>query len=133
MRLLLRPGRRYEEAVKRFSPYDRLLEVQLESRTAAAQLIPCRAADRRPKRAFVFVNNRFEGNALGTIAAILEQSSDLSEPRRSVAVVQAWMLTPWVIVAGNLQILKLPARTDVTSSWNRPDKRSGRPVFNPFF
>ncbi len=74
MRLLLRPGRRYEEAVKRFSPYDRLLEVQLESRTAAAQLIRAVRQTARPKRAFVFVNNRFEGNALGTIAAILEQS-----------------------------------------------------------
>jgi len=73
MRLLLRPGRRYEDAVKLFSPYDRLKEPQPEGRAAAGQLIRATQATGQPKRVFVYVNNRFEGNALGTIAAILEE------------------------------------------------------------
>lgn len=73
MRLLLRPGRRYEDAVKLFSPYDRLKEPQPEGRAAAAQLIRATQQAGQPKRVFVYVNNRFEGNALGTIAAILEE------------------------------------------------------------
>lgn len=74
MRLLLRPGRRYEEAVRLFSPYDRLQEPQPEGRSAAAQLIHAVQKAAQPKRVFIFVNNRFEGNALATISAILEQT-----------------------------------------------------------
>jgi uncharacterized protein YecE (DUF72 family) len=73
MRLLLRPGRRYEDAVKLFSPYDRLKEPQPEGRAAAARLIRATQQTGQPKRVFVYVNNRFEGNALGTIAAIVEE------------------------------------------------------------
>jgi hypothetical protein len=74
MRLLLRPGRRYEEAVKLFSPYHRLREPQPEGRAAAVDLIRTVQQARRPERVFVYVNNRFEGNALGTIAAIVEKT-----------------------------------------------------------
>lgn len=74
MRLLLRPGRRYEDAVKLFSPYDRLQEPQPEARLAAARLIDAARQTARPRRLFVFVNNRFEGNALATIAAIVEST-----------------------------------------------------------
>lgn len=76
MRLLLWPGRRYEEAVKLFSPYDRLKEPHPESRAAAADLIRGTLKARRPKRVYVFANNRFEGNALGTIEAIVEKISE---------------------------------------------------------
>lgn len=75
MRLLLRPGRRYEEAVKLFAPYHRLMERQPEARAAAAQLIRAVRQSGRPKQVFVYVNNRFEGNALGTVAAILEETA----------------------------------------------------------
>jgi uncharacterized protein YecE (DUF72 family) len=76
MRLLLRPGRRYEDAVKLFSPYDRLKEPQPEGRAAAGKLIQATQATGQPKRVFVYVNNRFEGNALATIAAVLEQTRE---------------------------------------------------------
>jgi uncharacterized protein YecE (DUF72 family) len=72
VRLLLRPGRRYEEAVKLFQPYDRLKEPQPADRAAVAQLIRATEQTGRPARAFIYVNNRFEGNALATIAALLE-------------------------------------------------------------
>ena len=70
-RFLLRPGRRYEEAVKQFSPYDRIHDPNPAGRAAGAQLL--RTAQARKSRAFVFVNNRFEGNALETIAAMLQE------------------------------------------------------------
>ncbi len=70
-RLLLKPGRRYEEAVRAFQPYTELKDPYPEGRAAAMRLIleSLRLPDRR--QAFVYVNNRFEGNALKTIVAIL--------------------------------------------------------------
>lgn len=73
VRLLLRPGRRYEDAVKRFAPYDRLQDPQPETRTAVVRLIQQARQTGRPRPLWLYVNNRFEGNAPGTIAAILEQ------------------------------------------------------------
>jgi uncharacterized protein YecE (DUF72 family) len=71
-RLLLKPNRKYEEAVKMFSPYDRVLEINEGARTAGAALI--KEGLTQPKRkTFLFVNNRLEGNALETIAGILEK------------------------------------------------------------
>jgi uncharacterized protein YecE (DUF72 family) len=81
-RLLLRPGRDYEEAVARFAPYDRLQDPYPEGRSAAARLIR-RVADREPNvpRAFyAYVNNRFEGNALETLAAILTEAGGPALP-----------------------------------------------------
>ncbi len=72
-RLLLRPGRAYEEAVARFQPYDRIQDPYPEGRAAMAQLLG-RIAKRDagvPRVVYVYVNNRFEGNALQTIAALL--------------------------------------------------------------
>jgi len=72
-RLLLRPGRDYEEAVKRFQPYDRVQDPYPEGRAPIAQLLG-RVAKRDggvPRMVYVYVNNRFEGNALQTIAALL--------------------------------------------------------------
>ena len=73
LRLLLRPGRRYEQAVRRFSPYDRLQDPQPDTRRAVARLIRQAQETGRPRQLWVYVNNRFEGNAPGTIAAILEE------------------------------------------------------------
>jgi uncharacterized protein YecE (DUF72 family) len=70
-RFLLKPGRKYEEAVKAFAPYDQAREVNDKARRAGAALI--KAAKNNPKkRTFILVNNRLEGNALETIAAILK-------------------------------------------------------------
>ena len=70
-RFLLKPGRKYEDAVKRFSPYERLQEANPEGRSAAKELIRRARAAVGKSRSFIFLNNRFEGNALESIAAIL--------------------------------------------------------------
>ncbi len=70
-RFLLKPGRRYEEAVRAFQPYDRTKEVNPEARQAGAALIAAGIKAQR-RKTFVFVNNRLEGNALSTIEAMLE-------------------------------------------------------------
>ena len=69
-RFLLKPGRKYEEAVKEFSPYKEVKEVNEEARQAGAKLI--QQAKQKAKKTFIYVNNRLEGNALGTINAMLE-------------------------------------------------------------
>lgn len=73
-RLLLKPGRHFEEAVELFQPYDRIKEPCPEGRTAVVKLIQqIRKAKTRTK-AFIYVNNRFEGNALQTITAVLDEA-----------------------------------------------------------
>jgi uncharacterized protein YecE (DUF72 family) len=74
-RLLLRPGRKYEEAVRLFSPYDRIKDPYPEGRAAGARLIQAARSKGGATKGFIYVNNRFEGNALQTIAAIAEQVS----------------------------------------------------------
>lgn len=71
-RFLLKPGRKYEEAVKEFSPYNAVKEVNSEARCAGAGLV--HRARQKAKPAFIYVNNRLEGNALETIAALVEQA-----------------------------------------------------------
>ena len=74
-RFLLKPGRKYEEAVQTFAPYDRVQEQNDEARAAGAKLIAAGAASAGKKKTFIYVNNRLEGNALETIAAMLEAAS----------------------------------------------------------
>jgi len=68
----LKPGRKYEEAVERFKPYERVQEKNDEARAAARKLIAEGKAAK--KKTFIYVNNRLEGNALETIAAMLEEA-----------------------------------------------------------
>jgi len=73
-RFLLKPGRKYEEAVKAFEPYDQTKEVNDDARHAGAAVI--KDGKKHPKRkTLIFVNNRLEGNALQTIHAMLEAAS----------------------------------------------------------
>lgn len=76
-RLLLRPGRGYQQAVDRFSPYAKVQEPYPEGRAAIASMIrQCRAERRKLD---VFVNNRLEGNAVETIDEVTaEVTKDLS-------------------------------------------------------
>ena len=76
-RFLLKPGRKYEDAVKSFQPYNQTKEINDEARKAIAQLIKLAlaATGGHLVRALIFINNRLEGNALNTIAAVL-QSGD---------------------------------------------------------
>ena len=73
-RLLLRPGRKYEEAVKLFGPYDRIKDPYPEGRAAGTRLIQEARSRGGATKGFIYVNNRFEGNALQTIAAMAEQA-----------------------------------------------------------
>ncbi len=71
-RFLLKPGRKYEEAVKTFQPYERVKEQDTDAREAGRKLIK-QGMDAGPnRRTFIFVNNRMEGNALTTITAMVE-------------------------------------------------------------
>ncbi len=70
-RALLRRGRSYEQAVKVFFPYESVQEEYPAARLAMAALIE--RARTEKQAAFVFVNNRLEGNAPGTIAGVLEE------------------------------------------------------------
>lgn len=69
-RALLRPGRRYADAVKLFEPYDRIRDPQPELRADLVRMIEL--ARRRRVDALVLANNRLEGNAPGTIRALAQ-------------------------------------------------------------
>lgn len=69
-RALLRRGRRYEEAVTMFEPYTEVKDPNAEAREAMRLLVG-RARDGK-QTAFLFVNNRLEGNAPMTIVSIVD-------------------------------------------------------------
>lgn len=69
-RALLRAGRSYEQAVEKFQPYERVQEPDPGARGALRELME--RARRKKQLAFLFVNNRLEGNAPGTIEAVTE-------------------------------------------------------------
>ncbi len=68
-RALLRRGRAYADAVRIFSPYEEIRDPNPDGRLAIRDLIDWAKANRH--EAFVYVNNRFEGNAPRTIEAIV--------------------------------------------------------------
>ena len=70
-RFLLKPGRKYEDAVKSFQPYNETKEVNEEARKAGAELIKQGKSVDAGKKTLIFVNNRMEGNALETISAMM--------------------------------------------------------------
>jgi len=72
VRALLRQGRPYETAVEKFSPYLEAADPDAEGRAALRALIKRMTEERRT--AYVFVNNRFEGNAPQTIEAITDDA-----------------------------------------------------------
>ncbi len=69
-RALLKNGRPYEDAVRLFSPYAHVQEVNEHVRAGLREILDMAMVDGRP--AFVFVNNRLEGNSPGTIVAITD-------------------------------------------------------------
>ena len=69
-RFLLTPGRAYEQAVKEFSPYKETKAADPDAREAGKALI-AKAKQMGKRPSFIYVNNRLEGNALATIAAML--------------------------------------------------------------
>jgi uncharacterized protein YecE (DUF72 family) len=71
-RFLLKPGRKYEQAVKAFEPYDSIKEENPAARAAGRALIAEGQAAGPERRTFIYVNNRLEGNAIATISGMLE-------------------------------------------------------------
>jgi uncharacterized protein YecE (DUF72 family) len=69
-RALLKGGRPYEEAVQRFAPYREVQEVNEDVRTGLREIVDVAMVDGIP--AFIFINNRLEGNSPGTIIAITD-------------------------------------------------------------
>lgn len=69
-RALLTQGRPYENAVRMFSPYAEVQEVNDRARQGMRDLIRIARDERRTL--FLFVNNRLEGNAPGTILSITD-------------------------------------------------------------
>lgn len=69
-RALLRPGRTYDEAVDAFAPYDRIREPNPKLRRDLVRLVEMAKQTQLP--AYLLVNNRAEGSAPLTIAAIAE-------------------------------------------------------------
>jgi hypothetical protein len=55
-----------------FEPYDAIKEENSDAQHAGRKLIEEGKAAGPNRRTFVFVNNRLEGNALGTQAAMVE-------------------------------------------------------------
>jgi len=70
-RALLRAGRPYEEAVRRFSPYQQVQDPNPAVRSALHQLLV--RAKQRSEPTYIFINNRLEGNAPSTVEGILEE------------------------------------------------------------
>jgi uncharacterized protein YecE (DUF72 family) len=69
-RVLLQPGRLYEDAVKQFTPYREVQEPDEGTRSAMRRAVACALDDRRPM--FASFNNRLEGFAPGTIEAVID-------------------------------------------------------------
>lgn len=67
-RALLRPGRQYATAVEAFAPYDRVQDENPELRRDLARLAETAVKLRIP--AYILVNNRAEGSAPYTVAAV---------------------------------------------------------------
>ena len=70
VRALLRRGRPYEQAVGLFSPYKETQDPNPTTRQAIRDII--RRARDRNQPAYIFVNNRLEGNAPNTIESIVD-------------------------------------------------------------
>ena len=70
VRALLKKGRAYEQAVKAFEPYKQIQEPNPRAREAMRRIAERAWKTRQP--AYVFVNNRLEGNAPGTIEAVAD-------------------------------------------------------------
>jgi hypothetical protein len=66
---MLRRGRTYDQAVDLFKPYREVKQPDEPTRVALCEI--ARQALKKRQRAYVFVNNRLEGNAPSTIEAVV--------------------------------------------------------------
>lgn len=70
-RLLIRPGKRYEEQREAFAPFDRLVEPDEEMRHDVGLLLDRALRERR--QVYVLVNNKAEGSSPLTALALAEE------------------------------------------------------------
>ena len=70
-RFLLTPGRSFQKAVEKFTPYTKVLEVYEPGRSAAAALIEL--ALRKRSHLYLYGNNRLEGCSPLTLLAVIER------------------------------------------------------------
>jgi uncharacterized protein YecE (DUF72 family) len=70
VRALLRCGRAYDKAVQSFEPYREIQEVNEGAREGMCQI--AKETRSLKKDAFIYINNRLEGNAPSTIEAVVE-------------------------------------------------------------
>ncbi len=71
VRLLLRPGTKYEDQREAFRPFNRLVAPDPEMRSEVVDLL--QRAARRQMPAFVLVNNKAEGSSPLTIRALIDR------------------------------------------------------------
>lgn len=88
-RALLRPGRSYADAVDAFAPYDRIRDPNPELRSDLVRLVE--TAERLRIPAYILVNNRAEGSAPLTIAAV----AGMLEEKRQRSTVNSERETPF--------------------------------------
>jgi uncharacterized protein YecE (DUF72 family) len=69
-RALLKQGRSFENAVQTFQPYTKIQDENPQAREALRELIE--RAKRRHEPAYLFVNNRLEGNSPQTIQVVVD-------------------------------------------------------------
>jgi uncharacterized protein YecE (DUF72 family) len=69
-RALLRQGRAYEDSVREFSPYAEVRDPNPFARQGLREILEI--AQLEDRTAFIFINNRLEGNAPGTMVSILD-------------------------------------------------------------
>jgi uncharacterized protein YecE (DUF72 family) len=74
VRALLTHGRAYADAVRKLSPYREIKQRNPDVRAAIRDILI--RAVRRGETAYIFVNNRLEGNAPTTIHEILEETDE---------------------------------------------------------
>src|SRR2546422_1970299 len=80
-RALMKPGRKYAEAVRRFEPYDQGREPQPELRRGLLRVV--RGAHGRGNAALIPVNNRPEGNTPRTGRAPAEVWGEQADRERT--------------------------------------------------
>lgn len=69
-RALMTPGQTYDQTVSRFAPYSSVQEPNLQVRDALSTLLV--RSKQRGEPTFIYINNRLEGFAPGTIAAVID-------------------------------------------------------------
>ena len=82
MRWNLRPGLLYEQARSRYSPFDRLVDEDIQTRQALAAL--AHVALRAGQPVWIIANNKAEGSAPLTLLRLCEEVSATAQTQSPV-------------------------------------------------